>query len=115
MLHPNAIVPLKLNSINVPMQKRVTLLAFLASYLLILAISIFLMSLAGVESVDCVSISFSSLGNVGPAFGSDIGPNDSWAILPDSCKWISSILMLIGRLEIFSVLIIFTPAYWREN
>ena len=115
MLHPNAIVPLKLNSINVPMQKRVTLLAFLASYLLILAISIFLMSLAGVESVDCVSISFSALGNVGPAFGSYIGPNDSWAILPDSCKWISSILMLIGRLEIFSVLIIFTPAYWREN
>ena len=76
MLHPNAIVPLKLDSINVPMQKRVTLLAFLASYMLILAISIFLMSLAGVESVDCVSISFSSLGNVGPAFGSDIGPND---------------------------------------
>ena len=115
MLHPNAIVPLKLDSINVPMQKRVTLLAFLASYMLILAISIFLMSLAGVESVDCVSISFSSLGNVGPAFGNEIGPNDSWAILPDSCKWISSILMLIGRLEIFSVLIIFTPAYWREN
>lgn len=115
MLHPNAVVPLKLNQLNVPMQKRVTLLAFLASYMLILAISILLMTLAGVESVDSVSISFSALGNVGPAFGSEIGPNDSWASLPMACKWIASVLMLIGRLEIFSVLLIFTPTYWKEN
>ena len=64
---------------------------------------------------DAISVTFSSLGNVGPALGNSIGPTDSWHSLPTLGKWIASTLMLIGRLEIFSVLIIFTPTFWKEN
>lgn len=115
ILHPNAVVPLKINSMNVPMQKRVTLLAFLTSYIIILVISTFIMTILGVESTDAVSISFSSLGNVGLALGNSINLTDSWDSLPTLGKWLSATLMLIGRLEIFSVLMIFTPAFWKEN
>lgn len=115
ILHPNALLPLKINTINVPLQKRVTLLAFLASYMIILAFSTFIMATIGVESNDAISVTFSSLGNVGPALGNSIGPTDSWDSLPTLGKWIASTLMLIGRLEIFSVLIIFTPTFWKEN
>ena len=52
---------------------------------------------------------------VGPTLGTEIGPTMSWSELPDVAKWFCSLMMLIGRLEIFSVLVIFTPAFWREN
>ena len=115
ILHPNAVLPLKINAVNVPQQKRVTLLAFLACYMMLVAVMTFIMVMFGIEGADAISITFSSIGNVGPALGSSIGPIMSWDGLPDAAKWLCSIMMLIGRLEIFSVLIIFTPAFWKEN
>ena len=115
ILHPTAVLPLKINAINVPQQKRVTLLAFLVCYLMLVAVMTFVMVMFGIEGADAISITFSSIGNVGPALGSSIGPIMSWDGLPDAAKWLSAIMMLIGRLEIFSVLIIFTPAFWKEN
>ncbi len=55
------------------------------------------------------------LANVGPTLGMEIGPTMSWAQLPDIAKWICSFLMLVGRLELFTVLVLFTPAFWKEN
>lgn len=52
---------------------------------------------------------------MGPTLGLEIGPTMSWSILPDYAKWICTILMLIGRLEIFTVLVIFTPEFWKES
>jgi len=60
-------------------------------------------------------ITLSSLSNVGPSLGVGVGEAISWSTLPVAAKWFSSLLMLIGRLEIFSVLVLFTPAFWREN
>ena len=115
MLHPNAVLPVKIDGANVPQSKRVTLLAFLTSYLILCLVCSFSMIAMGIDNTNSITITLSTLGNVGPTLGLEIGPTMSWSILPDTAKWICSILMLIGRLEIFTVLVIFTPQFWKEN
>lgn len=115
MLHPNAVLPLKIDGVNVPSSKRVTLLAFLTIYLILSLVCSFSMIAMGIDNTNAITITLSSLGNVGPTLGIEIGPTMSWSILPEAAKWICSVLMLIGRLEIFSVLVIFTPQFWEEN
>lgn len=115
ILHPNAVLPLKVDKINVPNNKRVTLLAFLTVDLILCLVCSFFFIAQGLESTNAVTITLSSIGNVGPALGTDIGPTMSWSTLPDNVKWICTMLMLIGRLEIFSVLVIFTSAFWKDN
>ena len=97
------------------MQKRVTLLAFLTTYLIICLFISFTMIAMGIDNTNAITITLSSIGNVGPTLGVEIGPTMSWSQLPDIAKWFCSLMMLIGRLEIFSVLVILTPAFWREN
>jgi trk system potassium uptake protein TrkH len=70
---------------------------------------------AGIDNTNAITITISTLSNVGPTLGTEIGPTMSWDELPDFAKWICSLLMLMGRLEIFSVLIIFTPSFWKEQ
>lgn len=115
MLHPRAVLPLRIGDSNVDQQKRVTLLAFLTAYMLLFIVCAFCMTAAGVDNTNSITITISTLSNVGPTLGTEIGPTMSWDDLPDFAKWICSILMLMGRLEIFCVLIIFTPTYWRER
>lgn len=115
ILHPNAVLPLKIDGVNVPNQKRVTLLAFLVTHLIICFIISFTMIAMGIDNTNAITITLSSIGNVGPTLGVEIGPTMSWSQLPDIAKWFCSLMMLIGRLEIFSVLVIFTPAFWKEN
>ncbi len=115
ILHPNAVLPLKIDNINVPNSKRVTLLAFLTVDLILCLICSFWMIAEGIDSTNAITITLSSIGNVGPTLGLEIGPTMSWSMLPDDAKWLCSLLMLIGRLEIFSVLVIFTSAFWKDN
>ena len=115
ILHPNAVLPLKIDGVNVPNQKRVTLFAFMITYLLICLLISFTMIAMGIDNTNAITITLSCIGNVGPTLGVEIGPTMSWSQLPDVAKWFCSLMMLIGRLEIFSVLVIFTPAFWKEN
>jgi trk system potassium uptake protein len=115
ILHPNAVLPLKIDGVNVSQQKRVTLLAFLVVYLLLCLIPAMIMIIYGIDNTNAITIALSSLSNVGPTLGTQIGPTSSWSMLPDFAKWMCSMLMLMGRLEIFTVLVIFTPAFWKEN
>lgn len=114
MLHPRAVLPLRIGENNVPAQRRITLLSFLTVYVLLCILCAFTMTAAGVDNTNSITITISTLSNVGPTLGMEIGPTMSWSELPDFAKWMCSILMLMGRLEIFSVLIIFTPAFWKE-
>ena len=114
MLHPNAVLPLKIDGVNVPQSKRVTLLAFLTVYLILCIICSFTITAAGIDSTNAITITLSALGNAGPTLGLEIGPTMSWSILPDFAKWICAILMLMGRLEIFTILVIFSPAFWKN-
>ena len=115
ILHPNAVLPLKIDGVNINIRKRVTLLAFLAIYLILAVIAAFAMIAAGVDNTNAITIAVSSMSNVGPTLGIEIGPTMSWSILPDFAKWICSALMLVGRLEIFTVLVILTPEFWKRT
>lgn len=115
ILHPNAVLPMKIDGMNVPQSKRVTLLAFVGLYLFLALICAFIMIAAGIDNTNAMTITLSCLGNVGPTLGLEIGPTMSWAILPEWVKWICSFLMLVGRLELFTVLVLFTPGFWKEN
>lgn len=115
ILHPNAVLPMKIEGTNVSQSKRVTLLAFVTLYILLTIICAFVMTVAGVDHTNAVTITLSCLGNVGPTLGLEIGPTMSWSILPDFAKWMCAFLMLVGRLELFTVLVIFTPAFWKDN
>lgn len=114
MLHPKAIIPLRIGDANIATQRRVTLLAFLTVYCLLFLFCAFTMTAAGIDNTNAITITLSTLGNVGPTLGTEIGPTMSWNELPDFAKWICCVLMLMGRLEIFSVLVIFTPSFWKE-
>lgn len=115
ILHPNAVLPMKIDGMNVPQSKRVTLLAFLGLYLILTLFCAFTMIAVGIDNTNAITITLSCLGNVGPTLGMEIGPTMSWAQLPDLAKWIGSFLMLVGRLELFTVLVLFSPAFWKES
>lgn len=115
ILHPRAVLPVKVNGNNIPYSSQVTLLAFLTAYMFLCLFTYFCMILMGVDSTNSITIALSCASNVGPTLGLEIGPTMSWNILPDGVKWLLSGLMLMGRLEIFTVLVLFTSAFWKEN
>ena len=115
ILHPRAVLPVKVNGNNIPYSSQVTLLAFLTAYMTLCLFTYFCMILMGVDSTNSITIAISCASNVGPTLGLEIGPTMSWNILPDGVKWLLSGLMLMGRLEIFTVLVLFTSAFWKEN
>ncbi|MBR1469767.1 MAG: TrkH family potassium uptake protein [Prevotella sp.] len=115
ILHPRAVLPVRVNDSIVPYSAQVTLLAFLAAYAGLCIFTYFCMILMGVDSTNSITIALSCAGNVGPTLGLEIGPTMSWNILPMGVKWLLSGLMLMGRLEVFTVLVLFTRAFWKEN
>lgn len=114
IIHPKAVLPIRVGGHNIHTSTTSTLMAFLSLYAIIILVAFTLFVFMGVEDTNAISISFSSMGNVGPALGNIIGPTSSWNCLPDAAKWLSAALMLTGRLEIFSVFVLFTPAFWKE-
>ena len=114
-LHPKAILPVKVNDTSINSSGQITLIAFLMAYFVLCFIAYFIMILVGVDSTNSFTIALSCASNVGPTLGLEIGPTMSWSILPAFVKWILSALMLMGRLEIFTVLVIFTSAFWKNN
>ncbi len=114
ILHPNAVLPVRVNKQVISPSIVSTVLAFCFLYIVIITISVLLMSAMGVgfeESIGCV---VSSIGNMGPGLG-DTGPAYSWNALPAMAKWLLAFLMLLGRLELFTVLLLFTPDFWKRN
>lgn len=113
-LHPNGIVPVRYNERTVTRGIVFNIMAFFILYLIIFATGALVFSLMGIDFITSVGAAASSLGNVGPAFG-DLSPVNNYASLPAFGKWWSALLMLFGRLELFTILIIFTPYFWRSN
>jgi trk system potassium uptake protein TrkH len=79
----------------------------------IFSIGAFIISFFGYDIMTSIGVSITALGNVGPGWG-EFGPTDSFAKMPYFGKWVMIMLMMIGRLEIFTVLIIFSPAFWKQ-
>ena len=115
ILHPNAVLPVKVNGQHVPQDKILSLMSYLAVFVLMCLFVATLMIAIGIDHTNAITISLSCVSNVGPTLGTDIGPVMSWSSLPESVKWMCSLLMLLGRLEIMTVLVIFTPTFWKDN
>ena len=114
ILHPNAILPVRINKQVISSSIVSTVLAFCFIYITIIVISTLLMMTMGVGAEESIGCVISSIGNMGPGLG-ETGPAYSWNALPDAAKWLLSFLMLLGRLELFTVLLLFTPDFWKRN
>ena len=114
-LHPNAVLPVKINGQAIPQQKLSALLAFFAIYTIMLVLTTTIMITAGIDNTNAITIALSCMSNVGATLDTGIGTVMSWADLSVPLKWTCTFLMLVGRLEIMSVLILFTPAFWKDN
>lgn len=114
IVHPNAVIPLRISGHVIHSKAKITLLAFFVLYVLVIFVGWILMMAFGLDFMDAYGVVVSSVSNVGPALGSCSGIH-SWAHLPDAAKWVSALLMLIGRLELFSVLLLLTPGFWRKR
>ncbi len=114
ILHPHAIIPLRYNKSSVSSEIIHNILGFFIVYMLSFIIGTIVFALLGLDFESALGVSASSLGNVGPSLGS-FGPMNTFFELPFLAKWWSSFLMLLGRLELFTVLIVFTPYFWSKS
>lgn len=114
-LHPRAVQPIRINGTSLPHHVVRSVFAFFTAYMMILTVAITVMCWYGYPLVDCFGMTISSFSNIGPTIGRELGPLDPWGELPDVLLWLNSFLMLCGRLEIFSFLLPFVPAFWKEN
>ena len=112
-LHPNAIFPLRHNNHVVEKPIIIHVLAFFILYLILFIIGAGVLSLLGLDFESSIGGAASSLGNVGPALGT-LGPTNTFDSLPSIGKFWCAFLMLVGRLELFTVLIFFTPNFWKS-
>jgi len=113
-LHPSAILPVRYNSRAVQAPIVYNILGFFILYMLSFILGVLVFSWLGLDYRTALGGAASTLGNVGPALG-DLGPLETYSKLPLAAKWWASFLMLLGRLELFTVLILFTPFFWRNR
>jgi trk system potassium uptake protein len=113
LIHPRAVLPLRFDGKAVSPEIWSTVTAFFSLYLGMILVGTLLLTALGLDLVSAFSAAFSSAGNVGPAFGT-VGPIDNYAHVPSAGKWILSFMMMAGRLEVFTVVILFVPAFWRK-
>jgi trk system potassium uptake protein TrkH len=113
-LHPNAIIQSRYNGKVVSKEIIGNILGFFILYMISFIIGSLVFGLMGLDFENAIGVAASSLGNVGPAIG-DFGPASNFSELPAFGKYWSSFLMLMGRLELFTVLILFTPFFWKNN
>ena len=113
-LHPNAILPVRYRQKAIPKEIVFNILGFFILYMLAFIIGAIGLAALGLDFETAIGGAATSIGNIGPAFG-DLGPVNNFNGLPNFGKWWCSFLMLIGRLELFTVLIILTPFFWRNR
>lgn len=113
MLHPSAIVPVKIAGQVVPGRVIVAVLAFFFAWIATLVIATLLLAATGLDILTAFSAAAASLANLGPGLH-EVGPASNFAALSDGQTRLCTVLMLLGRLELFTVLVFFTPAFWRK-
>ena len=114
IIHPNAVLPVKINGQSVSESRITALFAFFTLFVLMLLVTTGIMVIAGIDPTNAVTIAMSCVSNVGPSLN-EIGPSLFWSDMADYIKWALCLLMLMGRLEIMTVLVLFTHSFWKEN
>ena len=111
--HPQAVIPVRMNGRVVSGDVVHRVLAFVFAYITLIVFSCLVLTLDGLGFVEAISAAITAIGNVGPGLGA-IGPANTFADLPDTSKWFLSFLMMVGRLEIFTVLTVLMPGFWKQ-
>ena len=114
IIYPKGIFVLKYNQNPVDNKFIASIISFIYMYFVIFFIIATLLSLSGLDFITSISGAATSISNVGPGLGSVIGPNGNFSSLPDISKWILSLGMILGRLELFAILVLFLPSFWRS-
>ncbi|MBD1138468.1 TrkH family potassium uptake protein [Pelagibacterales bacterium SAG-MED41] len=114
LIYPNSVIITKYNNHKISDDFIRSVIIFIFSFLFIFLIIAMLLSISGLDFVTSISGAASSISNVGPGLGEIIGPDGNYKGLPDLSKWILASGMLLGRLELFAVLVLFFPSFWRN-
>ena len=114
IIYPKGIFVLKYDQNPVDEKFIASIISFIYLYLVIFFVITALLSLSGLDFITSISGAATSISNVGPGLGSTIGPNGNFSSLPDISKWILSLGMILGRLELFAILVLFLPSFWKN-
>ena len=114
IIYPKGVFVLKYDQNPVDNKFIASIISFIYMYLVIFFVITALLSLTGLDFITSISGAATSISNVGPGLGSIIGPNGNFSSLPDISKWILSLGMILGRLELFAILVLFLPSFWRN-
>ena len=113
LLHPKGVFPIKIGKKVIPDEVVKNTLGFYLFYIFIFVFTSVIYSITGLDVETSLTAAASAIGNIGPGLGS-IGPWENWAHLSDLAKWVTSFTMLMGRLEIFTVVVLFSRSFWRK-
>jgi len=112
-IHPQGIIPVRLNHEAVSQDIIFKVMAFFQLYILVFIFGAMALSFLGLDFETAIGASISALGNIGPGLGK-VGPSGNFSFIPMAGKWLLSFMMLLGRLELFTVLILISPSFWRR-
>ena len=112
-IHPNAVIPVRFNGVTMREQTTSNIMAFMFFYIAIIVVAVLVFCASGVAFDEAIGTAVSAIGNVGVSIG-QFGPSGTYADYPTVAKWTATLVMLIGRLEIFTVLLLFSKSLWRK-
>ena len=114
IIYPRGVFIIKYGKNNIDDKFMSSIISFIYLYIIIFFVITALLSVSGLDFLTSISGAATSISNVGPGLGENIGPNGNFSELSDPSKWILSLAMILGRLEIFAILILFMPSFWRK-
>jgi len=114
IIYPRGIFIMKYDDNNVNEKFMASIISFIYLYIVIFFVIAALLSLSGLDFTTSISGAATSISNVGPGLGELIGPNGNFSQLPDFSKWVLSFGMILGRLELFAILVLFLPSFWQK-
>jgi trk system potassium uptake protein TrkH len=114
IIYPRGIFIIKYDNNNVNEKFMASIISFIYLYIVIFFVIAALLSLSGLDFTTSISGAATSISNVGPGLGELIGPNGNFSQLPDFSKWVLSFGMILGRLELFAILVLFLPSFWQK-
>ncbi|MFW5730748.1 MAG: potassium transporter TrkG, partial [Desulfonatronovibrionaceae bacterium] len=113
IIHPHAVRPVKLGKTLVKEEVLSSVVGFILMYILLMGLASLFVAASGVDFTTSVTSVLACISNIGPGFG-HVGPASSFAHLPLAAKWILTLCMLLGRLEIFTIIVLMTPDFWKK-
>lgn len=114
LIHPNAVFPRRYNNRPITNEVSRSVIAFMMAFIAITMLIAAVLGLCGVDALSAITGAMTAMANVGPGMGPLIGPSGNFAPLPDVAKWALALGMLLGRLEVMTMLVLFFPSFWKR-